>query len=109
MTQFYDNPECLLVNFFNVILCNLQSTSLGVLSKCVASGGICKGNLQQGFSLWFLFECCMMSSGLARRSLQVISELVNVVRGRYLLGELFYCGSSLWIVISVLYQVEHKV
>ena len=37
--------------FFNWQLSDLQSTSLGVLSKCVASGGGARENLHQGFSL----------------------------------------------------------
>jgi hypothetical protein len=55
--------------FFNWQLRDLQSTSLGVLSKCVARGGggeTCKGNLHQGFTLWILgsalYEACRPGS-----------------------------------------------
>ena len=55
--------------FFYWPLRNLKSTSLGVLSKCVASGGVCKGNLRT------LFQCCTRSSGQVHRSPRAIGPL----------------------------------
>jgi hypothetical protein len=54
---------CFSVQPYDFFKRDLQSTSLGVLSKCVARGGTCKGNLHQGFTLWIicsaLYEACV--------------------------------------------------
>ena len=97
--------------FFNWQLRNLQSTSLGVLSKCVASWGTCKGNLQQGFSLWnvtayvIAFRCCNRSAGQVRRSLLSIGPLLYKCSIRslaWLYVFMLYLAAARWISSVIL-------
>ena len=90
------------IEIFYWQLGNLQSTSLGVLSKCVASGRACKGNLHRGSSLWNIFQCCVHRSGikLILKLLRHVSVFLHHPLGAYK-----FCQIKLWIIESINLQV----
>jgi hypothetical protein len=93
-TRFWADPHPLLVCrgpriFFYWQLGYIQSTSLRVLSKCVASGGVARETLHQRFALWnivsVLHEGCM--SGSTKSSSYRSTEWVCSKWGRGLARE----------------------